>query len=414
MIHISGYNIEEKVYEGKKTILYRGQRLSDKTPVLFKLLYESYPAPSDIARLQHEYEINKKITSPYIVTIYDMEHFEKTPVLIMEDFNGQSLQSLLHKQQKCNLLDFLKIALKLTEALAALYDNNIIHKDLTPNNIIINMEEDLVKITDFGIASLLSNEQKNLLNVQQLEGTLHYISPEQTGRINRPLDYRGDFYSLGITFYQMLTGVLPFQATDELGLIHCHLAVEPLPPHKVDTTIPLMISQIILKLMEKSVENRYQSAIGLKIDLEKCLAMLQTTGAITPFKIGEQDFSDRLQIPNKLYGREEEVKTLLTSFGLVCRGKKIATMITGYSGVGKSKLVNELRNVIREKHGYFISGKFDEFQHDIPYSALIHAFTQLIEEVLTTNKKQLLDYKTKLLQALGPNGKILIDFLPQI
>lgn len=414
MIHISGYNIEKQIYEGKRILFYRGSRISDGTPVLFKLLCEAYPAPSDIARLKHEYEMNQKLTSPYIVKIHSIEYFEKTPVLIMEDFDGQSLQSLLTLQEKFNLVDFLQIALQLTDALFVLYQNNIIHKDLTPNNIIINPEKNIVKITDFGIATLLSNEQKNILNVQQLEGTLHYISPEQTGRINRPIDYRSDFYSLGVTFYQMLTGILPFQSTDELGLIHCHLAIEPLPPHNLDSKIPLVISHIIMKLMEKSAENRYQSVIGLKADLEKCLYLLQTKGAIEPFKIGQQDYSDRLQIPTKLYGREEEIKLLHCAFGQVCKGKKIVTMITGYSGVGKSKLVNELRNVIAEKQGYFISGKFDQFQHDIPYSALIHAFKQLIEDVLTTNKKQLMDYKTKLLQALGPNGKILVDVLPEM
>ena len=271
MIHISGYNIEEQIYEGKKVILYRGNRLSDETTVLFKLLYDAYPTPSDIARLKHEYEINQKITSDFVVKIYSIENFEKTPVLIMEDFNGQSLQDLLKVKKKFNIPDFLAIALKLTEALLVLYNHNIIHKDLTPNNIIINMEKELVKITDFGIATLLSNEHKNILNIKQLEGTLHYISPEQTGRINRPIDYRADFYSLGVTFYQMLTGVLPFEATDELGLIHCHLAIEALAPYKVNQEIPIVISNIIMKLMEKAVENRYQSALGLKADLEKCL-----------------------------------------------------------------------------------------------------------------------------------------------
>lgn len=414
MIHIAGYNIEKQVYEGKKSILYRGSKISDGTPVLFKLLYDPYPTPSDIARLKHEYEINQKISSNFIVKIYSMENFEKTPVLIMEDFNGHSLQSLLKIQQRFKILDFLQIALNLTEALLVLYKNNIIHKDLTPNNIIINMEKEIVKITDFGIATLLSNEHKNIVNIQQLEGTLHYISPEQTGRINRPIDYRTDFYSLGVTFYQMLTGILPFEAKDELGLIHCHLAIEALPPHKVNQQIPTVLSHIIMKLMEKNVENRYQSALGLKADLEKCLDLLKINGFIDYFEIGQHDYSDRLQIPDKLYGREQEISTLLSAFGQVCKGKKIVTMITGYSGVGKSKLVNELRNVIREKHGYFISGKFDQFQHDVPYSALIYAFKQLVEEILTTNKQQLMNYKNKLLQVLGSNGKILTDVIPEI
>jgi len=414
MIDISGYHVAEKVYEGKKVILYRGSKIPDETPVLFKLLYEAYPAPCDIARLEHEYEINQKVTSNYIVKIHSMENFEKTPVLVMEDFGGQSLQRMLESQQKLSVLTFLQIALKLAEALIALYNNKIIHKDLTPNNIIINMEQGLVKITDFGIATLLSNEQKNILTTQQLEGTLHYISPEQTGRLNRSIDYRTDFYSLGVTFYQMLTGILPFQATDELALIHCHLAKQPPPPHTINPAIPPVISAIIMKLMEKMVENRYQSALGLRADLQTCLDLLQTTGLIADFQIGQQDYSDRLQIPDKLYGREQQLKTLEMAFEQICEGKKIVTMVAGPSGVGKSMLINELRNTVVVKHGYFISGKCDPFQHDIPYSALVHAFAQLIQEILTTSKKQVLIYKEELLQALGANGKILIDVIPEI
>jgi len=414
MIHISGYNIAEKFHEGKKVILYKGTRISDGKKVLLKFLGEEYPDLSDIARLKHEYEVSQKINSTLVVQIYALEQFERTPVLVLEDFGGESLQNIIKGHKKLTLMNFLQLSIQLTEALSDIYNSNVIHKDLNPNNIIVNIETGITKITDFGIATLLSSERSKISGLQLLEGTLHYMSPEQTGRTSRPVDYRTDFYSLGVTFYQMITGSLPFKAVDELGLIHCHLAVEPVPPHKVNKEIPQVISDIILKLMEKMAENRYQSTLGLKSDLIKCMNQLQTKGFIEYFKIGKDDHSDRLQIPEKLYGREKELEIIQSSFSKICKGKKEVIMVKGYSGAGKSMLINEIRNTIARKKGYFISGKFDQYQHDIPYSALAQAFRQLVQQLLTANKEQILHWQKELLHVLGTNGKILITVIPEI
>lgn len=414
MINISGYNIVEKIYEGKKVVLYKGREVGSERKVLLKFLREEYPPLSDIARLQHEYDISKKITSTSIVKVYKVEEFQRMPVLVLEDFDGESLQNLLKGLKKIPLMTFLQLGIQLAEALSDIYNSSVIHKDINPNNIIVNMSTGITKITDFGIASLLSNERKGMTSVQLLEGTIHYMSPEQTGRTSRPVDYHTDFYSLGITFYQMITGVLPFKAMDELGIIHCHLAVEPVPPHKVNSQIPQVISEIILKLMEKMAENRYQSALGLKSDLVKCLNQLQAKGSIEYFKIGKNDYSDRLQIPEKLYGKEKELGIIQTAFAQICKGKKEVIMVTGYSGAGKSMLSNEIRNTIAKKKGHFISGKFDQFQLDIPYSALAQAFKQLVQQLLTANKEQIQAWKKELLQALGSNGKIISTVIPEI
>lgn len=414
MLHIPGYTVRQKIYEGKKTMIYSGIRLNDSIPVLLKLLYAEYPSLYDVARLKKEYELNQKINSNNVVKIYGMENYEKTPVLILENFGGESLHKILNTTKKFNLTNFLDIALKLSQSLIDIHNSNIIHKAINPNNIIINMENGIVKLSNFGNASLFSKEYSTIDVITNLETTLAYISPEQTGRMNRSIDYRTDFYSLGILFYKMLSGSLPFKASDKLGIIHCHLAVKPTPLHEIDIEIPKVISDIVEKLMEKMPENRYQNAVDLKSDLQKCMDTLIKTGSISNFKIGHRDISDIFKIPDKLYGREEEIKVLKSAFERIRNNSKEMIMVTGYSGVGKSQLVSHIRDSIKKQSGHFISGKFDQFEHDIPYSALIYSFKDLIQQILDENKEQIETWKRKLLYALGANGQIIANVIPEI
>ncbi|HEY9704753.1 MAG TPA: serine/threonine-protein kinase PknK, partial [Allocoleopsis sp.] len=309
-----------------------------------------------------------------------------------------------------------------------------------PANIVIQPHTQEVKIIDFGISTKLTRENPTLKNPNVLEGTLAYISPEQTGRMNRSLDYRTDFYSLGVTFYEMLTGKLPFNTEDDLELVHCHIAKQPLSPAEFNPLIPPVISNIVMKLMAKNAEDRYQSAWGLKADLETCLQQLQSTGNIDDFILGIQDISDKFQIPQKLYGRDTEINTLLTAFERVSNppqppfdyavsersrttaqalergdlGGSELMLIAGYSGIGKSALVQEIYKPITEKRGYFIAGKFDQFQRNIPYSAIISAFEQLVKQILTESDVKLQIWKEKLLTALGVNAQVIIDVIPEI
>lgn len=414
MIHIPCYNVEKKIYEGKKTIIYSGIRLSDGIPVLLKLLYAEYPNLYDVEKLKAEYKLSKKIHSNNVVKIYSIENYEKTPVLILEDFGGESLHKILNTFKKFNLMDFLEIAIKLSQALIDIYNSNIIHKAINPNNIIINIENGIVKLTDFGTSSFFSKEVNTMNRMTELENSLDYISPEQTGRMNRVIDYRTDFYSLGILFYKMLIGFLPFQAKDKLGIIHCHLAVKPMSPYEIDPQIPKAISDIVMKLMEKMPENRYQSAMGLKFDLQKCVDALKKTGSIVNFQIGQRDISDTFKIPDKLYGREKEIKELKSAFQRIGTNLKEAIMITGYSGSGKSQLVSKIRSSLKKQSGYFISGKFDQFEHDIPYSALVYSFRDLVHQILSENKERVEVWKKKLLDSLGSNGQIIINVIPEI
>ncbi len=246
------------------------------------------------------------------------------------------------------------------------------------------------------------------------EGVLAYVSPEQTGRMNRMLDYRTDFYSLGVVFYELLTGQRPFPSTDPLELVHAHIAKQPNPPQELNSQIPFPLAEIVTKLLAKMAEDRYQSAVGLKADLERCLDQIHTKGEIQTFSLGQNDISNRFQVSQKLYGRQEEIAILLETFEEVSRGKVALMLFSGYSGVGKSTLVNEVQKPIVQRRGIFISGKFDQLHREIPYSALIQAFQVLIQQILIKSEGQITRWRDELLEALGQIGQVVIDVIPEV
>jgi predicted ATPase/signal transduction histidine kinase/tRNA A-37 threonylcarbamoyl transferase component Bud32 len=440
-MNIPNYNVVSKIYENANTVVYRGQDRHRKTSVVIKVLRSDDPTPKEIARLRHEYEISKNLNIKGIVNPYALEKFGGGEALVLEDFGGESLKVFL-ASRKIGIKDFLAIAIQLVETLGELHQKNIIHKDIKPQNIIINPETAQVKITDFSIASRLSRENQVISNLSLLEGTLAYMSPEQTGRMNRSVDYRTDFYSLGVTFYEMLTGQLPYLATDAMELVHCHIAKSALPPHELSSSVPSVVSAIVMKLLAKTAEDRYQSAYGIKADLEICLKQLETKGAIEDFTLGLQDISAKFQVPQKLYGREQEVAILLAAFDRVAghsscvidrssnqpleveaRSRSELMLVAGYSGIGKSALVNEIhkplsapRNSVGtvRQRGYFIAGKFDQFKRNIPYASLIQAFQELIRQILTESESQIAVWRDKLTEALSPNGQVMIDVIPEV
>ncbi|MHC5739972.1 AAA family ATPase [Nostoc sp.] len=412
MITIPGYEILEKIHEGTGTVVYRGKKKQKQQPVIIKLLNSEYPTLEEITHLRHEYKVLKDLTSERIVKPYKVEKYQHSFALILEDFGGQALSQILISRQ-LEITECLQIAIALAETLIELEQFAIIHKDIKPSNIIINVETGQVKLTDFGLSSRLFLEKQTISNPNLLEGTLAYMAPEQTGRMNRLIDYRTDFYSLGVTLYEMLTRTLPFTSHDPLELIHCHIAKQPVPPY-LHKQIPQAVSDIVMKLLAKNAEERYQSAEGLKFDLETCLLQIQTTGDIKDFIPGERDRGNQLLIPQKLYGREKEVTTLMDAFWRVSQGATEMMLVSGYSGIGKTSIVNEVHKPIVASRGYFITGKFDQFKRDIPYAALIQAFQELIRQLLTENEQQIATWKQKLLEALGSNGQVLIDVIPEV
>jgi len=413
MISIIDYHQTEKIYESANSLVYRGILQPDNRPVILKILKENYPTPSELTRYKQEYEITHSLKTDNIVKAYDLQRYKNTLVILLEDFGGQSLNLLL-SQHQFTLAEFLNISIKITESLAAIHTANIIHKDINPANIVYNRKTEQLKIIDFGISTHLSQENQTICNINQLEGTLAYIAPEQTGRMNRGIDYRSDFYSLGVTFYELLTHQLPFATNDPIELVHCHIAQHPKTPHELISSIPLTVSNIVMKLLAKTPEERYQSVWGIKADLETCLQQLNNLGEISQFPLGSQDISDKFHIPQKLYGREQEITQLLTTFERVSQGTTETILISGYSGIGKSALVNEIHKPITRQRGYFIRGKFDQFQRDIPYAAITQAFQDLISQLLSEPVIILQTWKEKILAALGNNGQIIIDVIPDL
>jgi predicted ATPase/signal transduction histidine kinase/DNA-binding response OmpR family regulator/tRNA A-37 threonylcarbamoyl transferase component Bud32 len=440
MFKISGYIITQQLHDSVSNRVYRGYRLSNQQPVIIKALPEC-PEPRQIAQFHHEYEMTKNLNLVGVVKLYELKKDESTWALIFEDIQGDSLKNILathaivsppkklvseptdaDKTQKlAEITTFLTIAMQLTDSLAELHSHHIIHKDIKPANIIINLTTKQVKLTDLSIATRLNSENQMVSMPGLLEGTLGYMSPEQTGRMNRIIDYRTDFYSLGAVFYEMLLNIPIFISTEPLELVYCHLAKQPTPPHDINPAIPPAIANIVMKLLEKMAEKRYQSAYGLKADLQRCLQQWQTLGTIEEFPLGTQDFIDRFQLPQQLYGREAELATLLTTFEQIAQPPSGTPthstqliLINGHAGIGKTVLVNEIYKPVTEKRGYFVSGKFEQFQRNVPYQALVNAFAELIRQLLTESETHLAKWRRQLLAALGTNGQIIIDVIPEV
>ena len=410
-----GYQITEEIYHGSRTIVKRAIRTSDQKPVVLKLLKNSYPSFGELVQFRNQYTITKNLQIPGISTPLALEKYCNGYMLVMADEGYQSLPSSFN--YPLNLDQFFPIALQLTAILQGLYQNRIIHKDIKPANILIHPCTGIVQIIDFSISSLLAKEMQQGQNPNVLEGTLAYMSPEQTGRMNRCLDYRTDFYSLGVTFFQLLTGRLPFESSDPMELVHCHLAKKPLSIQELTGVyFPEMLSAIVMKLMAKNPEERYQSGLGLRSDLEQCLNQWQTKGKIEKFNLGKKDLCDRFLIPEKLYGREQEVKELLAAFERVATEEKNTELIlvAGFSGIGKTAVVNEVHKPIVKQRGYFIKGKFDQFNRNIPFSALVQALRDLMGNLLSASEVKLQQWKSKILNALGENGQVIIDVIPEL
>ena len=427
MTELLGYQITEQLYVGSRTVVYRGVREHDQRPVVIKLLQNSFPSFNELVQFRNQYAIMRcisdanaqKLTPSSIIQPVALEPYQNAYALVMEDFGGISLKQLLKQAGSFGrnpeaVAQFFQIAIQIAEALDELYRYRVIHKDLKPANILIHLETNQVKLIDFSIASLLLRETQEIQSPNILEGTLAYLSPEQTGRMNRGIDYRSDFYSLGVTFYELLTEQLPFKSNEPIELVHCHLARQQQPIYQINPELPRMLSDLIDKLMAKNAENRYQSALGLKYDLELCQRQWEEASSIQSFALGSWDVSDRFSIPEKLYGRQTEVETLLNAFDRVSRGNTELMLVAGSSGIGKTAVVNEIHKPIVKQRGYFIKGKYDQFQRNVPFSAFVQAFRELMGQLLSESDAQINEWKSKILNAVGENGQVLIEVIPEL
>ncbi|MEB3355657.1 MAG: AAA family ATPase [Synechococcales bacterium] len=406
-----GYVIVEQLYAGSRTNVYRAVENGSQRPVILKVLQQEYFNVNNLLQFRNQYTIAKHLDIPGIICPYRLEAYGNTYALVMEDFGGISLREYC-RNQRLALTDVLAIALQLADILKELHQHRVIHKDIKPANILIHPESKQIKLIDFSIASLLPKETQEIKNPDGLEGTLAYIAPEQTGRMNRGIDYRADFYAFGVTLFELLTGQLPFPSTDPMELVYCHIAKQP--PSLDPSNIPSVMGEIVHKLMAKNAEDRYQSILGLKHDLETCWHQLKTKGTIAPFAIGSQDMGDRLLIPEKLYGREAEVQTLLASFERVTQGATELMLVAGFSGIGKTAVINEVHKPIVRQRGYFIKGKYDQFNRNIPFAALVQAFRDLIRQLLSQPDWQLQVWKTDLANVLEDSAQVLIEMIPEL
>jgi PAS domain S-box-containing protein len=416
---IPGYENLEEIFRGRKRVVYRGRRKVDGKSVIVKSLVDELPSAADIAALAREYQILQDLHIEGIAKPLAFERNVKIPALILEDVGGESLRKYMDSHNggssfAKDLPAFLNVAIQFATTLGQLHQNNIIHKDINPKNVIFNQKTGKIQIIDFSISSRVPRLDQKISHPDMLEGTLAYISPEQTGRMNRSIDYRTDFYSLGVTLYEMLTGKLPFESLDPLELVHWHIARNPQPPNEITAEIPEILSQIVLKLLSKTAEDRYPSGFSLKLDLERCLRQLKASGKIDLFVPGQQETSDRFNIPQKLYGRKEELKSLLEAFERACNGGVELMLVSGYSGIGKTSLIHEVHKPMVARKGYFTGGKFDQLNRVVPYSAVIAAFQELVRQLLTESAERIQFWKSSLIEVLQPNAQIIIDVIPEV
>ncbi len=413
MQKISDYTILEELAHTKRSLVYRGRKDNESKTVIIKVLNARYSSPSEIARFKQEYNLIRSIDDEGVIKTFDIFSQNGNFAIILEDFGGIPIKSVLEKE-KFDTRSFLEIAVRLAETLGHIHQKDIVHKDIRTQNILINRKTGQVKITDFGISSVLTHKNDEIYDPEVIEGTLTYMSPEQTGRMNRPVDYRTDLYSLGITFYEMLTGTVPFRSDNPMEIIHSHIAVNPIPPSIRNPEIPEVISDMIMKLLLKNAEDRYQNAFGLMADLKKCLRQLKGKRKIKSFKLAQKDISRKFNIPQKLYGREKEIEDLISALERVTGGVSECMLVTGRPGIGKTALVNEIHKPVVAKRGYFLSGKYEQLRKDEPYSSIIQAFQGMVRQILSESEEKIKAWKEEISAALEPNGRIITDIIPEV
>src|SRR6266851_870146 len=409
MMDLTGYQLET-LRDSGEFVLSRARQLGNPVPVL--VLVAERPASASLKRLEHEYALAADLDPKWAARPLALARHNGNAALVLDDSGDEPLDLILSRPLE--LTRFLRLAIGLATALGQVHRHGLIHKDIKPANVLVDAAGN-VRLTGFGIASRFTRERQAPAPPEVIAGTLAYMAPEQTGRMNRSIDSRSDLYSVGVTLYEMLTGGLPFMASDPMEWVHCHIARQPLPPGERLTDVPAPISAIILKLLAKTAEERYQTAAGVEADLRRCLAEWDSRRRIDTFLLGSHDTPDRLLIPEKLYGRECEIDSLLAAFDrVVANGMPQLVLVSGYSGVGKSSVVNELHKVLVPPRGLFAAGKFDQYKRDIPYTTLAQALRSLVRQILVKSEAEVDQWRSALTEAVAPNGQLIVNLVPEL
>jgi predicted ATPase/signal transduction histidine kinase/tRNA A-37 threonylcarbamoyl transferase component Bud32 len=411
---LPGYAAIERIYQGVRSTVCRARRAGDGAPVILKIANPSHAALDEArARLGHELAILRSIKSERVARALEIATLDDTAMLVMQDSGGESLDRHLGRGRLA-LADCLGIAIGVIAALRDVHAAGIIHKDVTPNNIVHDAASGETRLIDFDVATTWRTDHQGFVAPSRLEGTLLYMAPEQTGRMNRATDSRADLYAFGVTLFEMLTGRLPFLDSDILSIVHAHLAVRPPSPHVIDPAIPAALSAIVLKLLAKAPEDRYQTADGVLADLCACLGEYTSTGNIAAFPLGHEDIAKQFELPTKLYGRDTELGVLSGAFERVAAGAVETVLVSGHSGVGKTSIARELFPQVTRARGYFLSGKFDQLRRDAPYAALVAAFHALAHHLLTESEDELARWRDTINRAIAPNGQVVVDAIPAL
>ncbi|AKU99134.1 Signal transduction histidine kinase CheA [Labilithrix luteola] len=413
MAPIPGFELGEKVYESQRTVVYRARQLHTDRPTILKVLKSEEPRSEEFARYRREYEITSRLEREHVVRAFQFDVVQHRPVIAFEDIGAITLSQLM-PSLRFQLCELLELAVAIADGICEIHAADVIHKDIHPSNIVLVPRTRRLQIIDFDIASILTRERARMVSPDVIEGTLAYVSPEQTGRMNRLIDCRTDYYSFGVTLYELLTGKVPFVGEDALSLVHQHLTRIPARLDELDPRIPAPVGAIVAKLLAKAPEERYQSAWGIKADLERCLDDLHAHDRVEPFPLGMHDVPRQLRISQKLYGRERELTQLLDAFEVARSGGRELVLVAGYSGIGKTRLVQELFKPLTAGRGLFVSGKFDQLRKNIPYSALAQGLQELVRQLLGESESSLKGWRERLAEALGPNGGVVADVIPEI
>ncbi|HLM72049.1 MAG TPA: AAA family ATPase, partial [Polyangiaceae bacterium] len=413
LVDFEGYTDIHKIYEGEATTVYRAKAIDSATPVIIKTTKDEYPTARELARLRREFTILLDLNLPSIPKPLALKPYGRGLAFTMEDLGFGTLRDLLDKR-RLPVGDALALALSITDVLSEVHRRRIIHKDITPRNIVVDEPALKAYLIDFGISARLAQETQASASVSSLEGTLAYIAPEQTGRMNRAVDLRADLYSLGVVLYELLTGAVPFESENATDLVHSHIARRPPPCHERDPSVPAQLSEVVMMLLAKTPEERYQGGPGLSADLRECAQQWEKTGRIEPFPLKRHDRVTGLRQVPRLYGREREIEQLMNAFERPRSGGPELVVVSGYAGVGKSVLVGEIHKPIARDGGYFVSGKFDQIASDVPLAPIVQALQELVRQLLTESAESLAAWRHELLAALKSNARVITDLIPEL